>query len=187
MDDGIALDAGGFSAWMAGIRAALDGRDDAAVPCGGCTACCTASQFVHIEPDETDTLAHIPGQLLFPAPRLPPGHVLLGYDEQGRCPMLTDAGCSIYEHRPRTCRTYDCRIFAATGLRADDGDETKAEIARRARRWRFTFPTDHDRRSHGAVVAAAASLNPERQEWPGPTTPVQRAVRALEIHEEFLP
>ena len=24
-----------------------------------CTACCTSSQFVHIEPDETDTLAHV--------------------------------------------------------------------------------------------------------------------------------
>ena len=180
MDDGTALDAGDFSAWMAGMRAALAGRDVATVPCGECTACCTASQFVHIEPDETDTLAHIPPRLLFPAPRMARGHVLLGYDEQGRCPMLTDAGCSIYEHRPRTCRTYDCRIFPATGLRADDGDDTKTGIARRARRWRFTFPTEHDRRSHRAVVAAAESL-------PGSTTPVQRAVRALEIHEEFLP
>ena len=87
------------------------------VPCDGCTACCTSSQFVHIGPDETDTLARIPRRLLFPAPRLPAGHVLMGYDENGHCPMLVDGACSIYEHRPRTCRTYDCRVFPAAGHR----------------------------------------------------------------------
>src|SRR5207248_1443456 len=81
------LPAGDFSAWLRAMLAAL--RDEAAadVPCGGCTACCTASQFVHIEPGETDTLAHIPPELLFPAPGRPRGHVLLGHDEQGRRPL----------------------------------------------------------------------------------------------------
>lgn len=60
------------------MQAALRGEGEADVPCGSCTACCTASQFVHIEPDEADALAHIPRQLLFPAPRLPRGHVLMG-------------------------------------------------------------------------------------------------------------
>ena len=36
------------------------------VPCNGCTACCRSSQFVHVGPDEADTLAHIPAELLFP-------------------------------------------------------------------------------------------------------------------------
>lgn len=91
-----------------GMRSALRGEQPSAVPCDGCTACCTSSQFVHIEPDERETLRRIPSELLFPAPRMPAGHVLLGYDEHGRCPMLSEQGCSIYEHRPRTCRTYDC-------------------------------------------------------------------------------
>src|SRR5204862_263741 len=83
-----------------------------------------------------DTLAHIPPALLFPAPRMPAGHVLLGYDENGCCPMLVDGGCSIYDHRPRTCRTYDCRVFPAAGIDiSDDGD--KGPIAHQARRWRF--------------------------------------------------
>ena len=56
-----------------------------------------------------------PAALRFPRPGRPKGHVVLGYDEHGRCPMLGDHGCTIYEHRPRTCRTYDCRVFAATG------------------------------------------------------------------------
>ena len=53
--------------------------------------------------------------------------------------MLIDNRCSIYEHRPQTCRTYDCRIFAATGVRLDDDE--KELIARQTRRWRFSFPT----------------------------------------------
>ena len=149
------LDAGDFSSWLADMRAALRGDRASDVPCGDCSACCTSSQFVHIGPDETDTLAHIPAQLLFPAPRMARGHVLLGYDERGHCPMLVDNRCSIYEHRPRTCRTYDCRIFPATGVAVDDD---KPLVARQAARWRFRFPTDDDRTDHQAVQAAARSL-----------------------------
>jgi hypothetical protein len=140
-----------------------------------------SSQFVPIGPDETDTLAHIPAELLFPAPRLPRGHVLLGYDERGQCPMLVDGGCSIYEHRPRTCRAYDCRIFPAAGLDVDHDDPGKALIGRRARRWRFSFPTEADRRRRDAVRAAVASLRVE-----GGSNVTRLAVRAIETHEEFL-
>ena len=97
--------AGGFSHWLRRIRAAQ--RDGSAmdVPCGDCNACCRASQFISIAPDETSTLEHIPASLLFPAPGLPGGYVLLGYDENGHCPMLVEGECSIYEHRPLTCRS----------------------------------------------------------------------------------
>jgi Fe-S-cluster containining protein len=154
--DDSALPAGPFSAWLRGIHAALAAEADSDVPCGTCTACCTSSQFVHIEPDEVDTLAHIPSEVLFPAPRLPAGHVLMGYDERGHCPMLVDGACSIYEHRPRTCRTYDCRIFPAAGVEADI---EKPLIAAQARRWRFEHPTAEDRSDHDAVLAAAQQVD----------------------------
>src|SRR5207237_7695683 len=112
---------------------------------------CTSSQFVPIDPDETDTLAHIPAELLFPAPRQTEGHVLLGYDERGHCPMLVEGRCSIYEHRPRTCRAYDCRIFAATGLDIGADDPTKDPIAHRVSRWHFDFPSPDDHRRHAAL------------------------------------
>ena len=48
------------------MQAAIRGEVESDVPCGNCTACCTASQFIHIGPDETDTLAHIPASLLSP-------------------------------------------------------------------------------------------------------------------------
>jgi Fe-S-cluster containining protein len=125
------------------MRRALRGEADSDVPCNGCTACCTSSQFVHIAPDETDALAHIPAELLFPAPKLPNGNVVMGYDENGHCPMLVNGACSIYEHRPRTCRTYDCRVFAVTAIDLDEHE--KPAIAERVRRWRFTYETDEDR------------------------------------------
>jgi Fe-S-cluster containining protein len=167
------LDAGEFAPWLTDMQAALRGEQDADVPCNGCTACCTSSMFIHIEPDERDTLAHIPQQLLFPAPRRPHGHVVLGHDERGHCPMLIDNRCSIYEHRPRTCRTYDCRVFAATGIEVDAEDEAKVEIGRRVRRWQFDFADDADRARHDAVNAASM-ITEDRQ---GSAT--ERAVLAI--------
>ena len=179
MSDNHELPAGDFAAWLAAMQAALRGEADAEVPCGDCTACCTSSQFVPIGPDETDTLAHIPKELLFPAPRLSKGHVVLPYDERGHCPMLVDGRCSIYEHRPRTCRAYDCRIFAATGLEVDAEADSKVEIAARSRRWRFTYPADEDRRRQTAVRAAVRSVRA--------TSVTELAVRAVETHEQHLP
>jgi hypothetical protein len=181
------LPAGTFSSWLLQIGRAQHDERGADVPCGGCTACCTSSQFVHIGPDETDTLALVPRALLFPAPGLPKGNVVLGYDERGHCPMLVDGSCSIYEHRPRTCRTYDCRVLPAAGLDLDDVD--KAAIAERIRRWRFDHPDPVDRVLHAAVQAAAAFLQAHGPEWPPdfvPRNPAQLAFLAVEIHGVFL-
>jgi uncharacterized protein len=180
-DDGRDLAAGNFSSWLTEVQGAIRGDRDAEVPCDGCTACCTSSQFVHIGPDETDTLSCVPAELLFPAPRMPPGHVLLGYDERGHCPMLIDNECSIYEHRPRTCRSYDCRVFAATGI---EPDLDQPLVAERARRWRFDFPTPFDREARDAVRVAATSA-PERTDG-RPANATGRAVHAIESHVEFL-
>jgi hypothetical protein len=181
------LDAGDFAPWVTGMQAALRGERDADVPCGTCTACCTSSQFVHVGPDEVDALAHIPPALLFPAPRMPRGHVLLGYDEHGHCPMLVDGACSIYEHRPRTCRTYDCRVLAAADVSLDEGD--KVEIAARSARWRFTYPTADDGARHDAVRAAAVHLRAHQAESDGrarATAATPLAVFAVRVHDAFV-
>jgi Fe-S-cluster containining protein len=186
VDDGV-LAAGDFSSWLVDMQGAIRGENESVVPCGRCTACCTSFQFIHIEPDESDTLAHIPTELLFPAPRLAPGNVVLGYDERGHCPMLVDDKCSIYEHRPRTCRTYDCRIFAAAGLEIDDPD--KRRIARQSDRWQFGYPDPADRTRRDAVRAAANFLEHHRDllaDGDGPTNTAQVAVLAVELHDVFL-
>jgi uncharacterized protein len=173
-------DAGRFSIWLDTILQVLRKGETSDVPCGSCTACCTSSQFIHIAPDELDALAVIPGNLLFPAPRLPAGHVLMGYDERGHCPMLIDGACSIYEHRPRTCRTYDCRVFAASGL--DLEDPAKSEINDRVRRWQFQLVDRIDRAKLDAV-RSAAMLVAELE--PGSDT-TERTLVAIEIHDQFL-
>ncbi len=179
--------AGDFASWVTGMEDAISGRSVSDVPCDGCTACCTASQFIHIGPEETDALAHIPAQLLFPAPRLPTGHVLLGYDEQGHCPMLVNNRCSIYEHRPRTCRTYDCRVFAATGVSVEDKE--KVLIDQRVRQWQFSFAAPNDHLGFASVQAAATFLRERAGELPEDTAPLtstQLAVLAFRIHTVFL-
>jgi Fe-S-cluster containining protein len=173
--EGDVLAAGSFGAWLRDVQAAIRGERDADPPCAGCTACCTASQFIHIGPDEADTLAHIPAGLLFPAPLMPEGHVVLGHDERGHCPMLRDGRCSIYPHRPRTCRTYDCRVFAAAGVTPEDG-----LIAERAARWRFDETDEGDRRLHAAVRRTAVAIR-ERSKQPANAT--QLAVLAVELHD----
>jgi len=127
-----------------------------------------------------DALAVIPGDLLSPAPRLPAGHVLMGYDELGHCPMLIDGACSIYEHRPQTCRTYDCRVFAASGLELED--PAKSEINDRVKRWQFQFVDRTDRAKLDAV-RSAAMLVAELE--PGFDT-TERTLAAIEIHDQFL-
>jgi uncharacterized protein len=178
------LPAGGFSSWLGRARVALMEEGGADVPCGECSACCTSSRFVHVRSEETQTLVRIPRELLFPAPGLPKGNVLLGYDEHGRCPMLTDGRCSIYEHRPLTCRNYDCRVFSAAGIAADSD-----LITRQARRWEFSHPTQDDRDMHAAVRAAARFLRERAECFPGgtvPGDPPQVAVLAIKVYDVFL-
>jgi Fe-S-cluster containining protein len=181
------LPAGDLAGWLAALPASIAGEVDAEVPCGTCTGCCTSSQFIAIGPEEADALRHIPADLLFPAPGRPPGHVLLGYDERGHCPMLVDDACSIYEHRPRTCRTYDCRVFPAAGLEPDEA--TKAAITARVRRWRFSYDGADGPVRHEAVRAAAGFVQARLDEWPPgslPSTTTHQAVLATQLHELFL-
>jgi uncharacterized protein len=180
------LPAGPFGVWLEEMRAALRHEADADVPCGDCCACCSTSHFVHVGPEEQDALAHIPRELLFPAPGMPGGHFVLGYDDRGRCPLLDDGGrCTIYEHRPLTCRTYDCRVFAAAGIEAD-----REEITLRARRWRFDSPAPRARAEHAAVRAAVRFVRDNAAAFPGgavPDDPAQLAVLAVKVAGVFLP
>jgi hypothetical protein len=101
--------------------------------------------------------------------------------------MLIDERCSIYEHRPRTCRTYDCRVFPASGTRA--AGEHQALVARRAQRWQFSYTDENGRTQHDAVRAAAVFLRDHADQLPdgtGPTTTTQIAVLAVELHDVFL-
>jgi Fe-S-cluster containining protein len=179
--------AGKFSEWLHGTEASLEsGKGEVDVPCGACRGCCRSSMFIHIKPEETQTIQRIPCALLFPAPGLPKGHVLMGYNDKGHCPMLVDNECSIYEYRPQTCRDYDCRVFAATGVPVDQ--QTQAEIANRVKAWVFHYESEESREEHVILKEAAAFLQKNRDLFPQgslPSYPVQLAALAVRIYRLF--
>jgi len=179
--------AGGFSDWLRGTETSFrSGKGGADVPCGTCTACCRSSLFIHINPEETETIRRIPRALLFPAPGLPEGNLFMGYDDNGRCPMLFDDKCSIYEHRPQTCRDYDCRLFAATGVPIDRA--TQPDIARRVQEWVFKYEAEGSREEHAALQEAAAFLQKNKSLFPQgslPTHPGRLAILAVRVYRLF--
>jgi hypothetical protein len=180
------LDAGSLSTWVAQVIAARASDTGVDVPCGSCTACCRSSYFVHVGPSEHDALRHIPATLLFPAPGLPDGHRVMGYDDRGHCPMLVEDRCSIYEHRPLACRSYDCRVFAAAGLSPDD--DGKGDVAAQVRRWRFDV--EGEDAALAAAIRAAGSYLSERPDcFPNGDPPSSTgvvALLALKVHGAFL-
>ena len=167
------LAAGDFRQWAAEFlgSTSTDGMD---VPCGECDACCHAALFIHIEADEIETLERIPAALRFPAPGLPDGTVVLGFDENGRCPMLTAQGCGIYAHRPRTCRHFDCRVLSATAL--GPGEPARHGVSQQAARWQFSAGLEALQ-----VVRNIARWLLEQPE--GPTAATDLAALALRMHQ----
>jgi len=173
--------------WLRSIRKALRENHGMTVPCGHCDACCRSSYFIHINAEETRTLHHIPQELLFPAPLRPHGHMVLGYDQQGRCPMLVINKCSIYRNRPATCRSFDCRILAASGLVTEDNVDNP--IFQQARRWKFRCPTKNDHNMLSAVQDAAKFLtsHPEYfRDTIGPVDAIQYSVLAIKVYDVFI-
>ena len=77
------IPAGCFSSWLRRTRSALIKGSGAEVHCGECKACCRSSYFIHIKPEETQTISRINRKLLFPAPGLPKGNVVMGYNQHG--------------------------------------------------------------------------------------------------------
>ncbi len=177
------LPAGGFSAWLNATCATLWRDVPADVPCGSCNACCRTHHQLHLRPGEKAARKRLPREYLSAAPGLPPGYLLLGYDEHGACPVLVDDRCSIYEDRPLVCRTYDCRIYAATGVAPD-----RAEIARQVRRWRFSCETAQDRDDRETVLAAVRFIREHPDCLPSRAAydqPIRVATLGVAAHEAF--
>ncbi|MBS0400100.1 MAG: YkgJ family cysteine cluster protein [Proteobacteria bacterium] len=181
------LDAGEFGAWLSATTAMLRGEQGAQVPCGSCVGCCVSSYFIPLRPGDEEAKRRIPAQVLVQAAGQPAGHLMMGYRDDGHCPMFSSGGCSIYAHRPQTCRDYDCRIFAAAGI--DAGGPEKRVINERVRAWRFSYRNADMRQVHEAVRAAAAFIRDRRESFPAgraPSSPTGIAVLAIKTHGIFL-
>jgi uncharacterized protein len=173
-----------FSSWLRSTQAALAEEESADVPCGSCNACCRTFHFIHVRPEEKRARARLPRDFLHPAPGLPPGNLVLGHDQAGCCPLLVSGRCTIYEDRPLACRTYDCRVYAATGIAPD-----RDAIAEQVRRWTFGYPSREDCERQAAVLAAACFMREHPECLQGDAAriqPVRLAVLAVAVHEAFL-
>jgi Fe-S-cluster containining protein len=180
------LPAGNFSDWLRAMRKALAGEGGMDVACGDCVGCCTSSYYIKVRSKESRALAAIDPRHLDPEPTAA-GDRIMGFDSNGHCHLFANGGCSIYADRPDTCRTYDCRVFAAVGMPA--GGEDKAVINERVARWRFDYPSESDRREQGAVRAAADYLRQHPVRFPNgrvPSRPSDIAVLAVKTYRVFL-
>jgi len=174
-----------FGLWLHATIATLGKDVPADVPCGSCNACCRTFHQIHLRPGENRARKRLPRAYLSAANGLPPGYLLLGYTETGACPVLVDGRCTVYEDRPLVCRTYDCRMYTATGVEPD-----RAEIAAQVRRWRFAYPAPEDRELHEAVLAAVRFIHSERACLPSDAArqqPIRVATLAVYAHGKFLP
>ncbi len=180
------IPAGPFSAWLRAMRGALAGSSGMDVACGDCRGCCTSSYFIKVRAHETAALQHIGADNLRPVPGATNGAQLMGFDAHGHCFMFANGACSIYAHRPETCRTYDCRVFTAAGMNAGPD---KSVINERIANWRFEYPAARDHDEHRAVTAAANFIRQHVIRFPGgrvPSRPSEVAVLAVKTYEVFL-
>ncbi len=169
---------GSFTVWLGQIAQAINEGADSDVPCGSCTACCRSSQFILVAETDIAARAVIPPELLFAAPGLPSGNHVMGFDANGHCPMFRESGCSIYASRPQACRTYDCRIFPATGI--DPAIDGHREIAARASQWQFD-DSAQDAQALGRVRTAAEYVTANAEALGLAHSATGRALAALRI------
>lgn len=176
--------AGGFGAWLEHMRAVLRGEAGADVPCDGCVGCCVSSYPIPLRPTDVVALARVPDRYL----QWPTGSgqsARMGFRDDGTCPMLAERQCTIYADRPRTCRDYDCRIYAAAGV-LPDGE--RPVIQQRVAEWCFTYEDERALASAAAVRAAVAFIREHAASFPAAMrahSATAAAVLAVKVHPLF--
>lgn len=176
--------AGAFSEWLDSMQAVLRGQRDADVPCDGCVGCCVSSYQIPLRPADKVALARVPDRYL----RWPMGGgtVRMDHREDGTCPMLEAGRCSIYADRPRTCRDYDCRLYAAAELLPDGH---RPVIQERVREWRFDYEDDAARARAAGLRRAAAFIRANQRHFPEGMrahSATAAAVLAVKVHALFM-
>jgi len=95
-----------FAAVARRIARERAGGASAVVDCGTCTQCCREPQNIELTPAElaSPILRH-DGKYLLRQP-------------DGSCTHLIDGRCTVYDQRPRSCRSFDCRALAVAMCKA---------------------------------------------------------------------
>jgi Fe-S-cluster containining protein len=97
---------------------------EATVNCGHCTACCRDAPLIVLtegeRPEPFDKMVRIVVECDDGKEK---SFWLLPHQPNGDCYYLRDGQCSVYEQRPKMCRTFDCRFIALKPNDFDMSDE----------------------------------------------------------------
>lgn len=146
-----------FKGWRERFLAAIRRNIETTVPCEGCTACCRASQFVPVGKDEKSAINAVGTEYLFRSP-FDSYFFLIPFTSIGECAMLVNGKCRIYKDRPKACRAFDCRVFAATGTKHTS---TIVNDAISEKCWEFNFYSEDEYRQYQATKWLAKVLHSE--------------------------
>lgn len=92
-------------------RSAAGEHVEVSVPCSGCVSCCYHKEVdIYPEEERPEDLRHLD------VVEDQNGKLVLRKRSDGACVHLAEGGCSVFTHRPRACRMYDCRVHAIAGL-----------------------------------------------------------------------
>lgn len=127
---------------LLGLQTRKPGRKHR-VPCNGCFECCYHARV------DVNPLSEPPANLAQLAlEQDADGNWWLQKRADGACVHLGERGCTVYEHRPSACRTYDCRMYALTGVHDSFSNGHNPPV------WVFERKTPEAR----AILAAAQIL-----------------------------
>jgi hypothetical protein len=104
-------------------------------PCNGCVECCYHHR-VDFDPalEPPENLRHLDYHM-------EGKDAVLNKRENGACVHLGERGCTVYEHRPRACLAYDCRLFSLTHVM----DTVNYDAGKVTPSWLFTSKTEDER------------------------------------------
>lgn len=177
--------AGEFRRWLHSMREVLTTGRGIQVPCGTCRACCRSGYFIPVRAAEHSTMAVVPSRVLMPSlSASQTGDRLIAITPKGDCALFVRGNCSIYSNRPQACRDYDCRLFAATGLRTGH-----PAIDLQIDGWRFCHDDADSLRIQAAMQEVAGFILRYPQAFPGgraPTRAPDVAVVAFKAHRIWL-
>ena len=129
-----------------------------AVPCDGCTVCCQWEP-VQLHPEEGDRASQY-------HTRVYRGHHALIQSTAGDCIYLDpDAGCTIYDRRPSSCRAFDCAVVAlGPGLLCAFGATLTPELLDAGRRRMARAPGGVVRLADGMEINARGEVRLQEHE-----------------------
>ena len=120
-----------IAAWFRSLHWSLASNGQTDVPCNGCTECCKSNQGLFLHPEQGDEVESYRHRVVRDRATGNPVF-LLATEANGQCVYLGASGCTIYDHRPLLCRSFDCREHYLILPRKDRDNLVRLGLSSRA-------------------------------------------------------